>query len=276
MREFVPLSTRTGTSDYLTALLNELVVFTLKQANAALFGGLLLTFMLLTHFVDLPPFHRYDTIFLFAIITQLFLILSGLETRREVMVIFGFHVVATVMELYKTSALIGSWNYPGPAWFALWNVPLFAGFMYSAVGSYIARAWKLLRLRFTNYPKLRWTYLLCIAIYVNFFTHHFVYDVRYILVAATVMIFHRTQVHFTVIFERRMPLLLGFLLISFFVWIAENIATYANVWLYPSQQQLWTLVSPHKMGAWFLLMIVSFVLVSLLYRRSIRSGRFVE
>ena len=254
--------------------IKELVVFGIKQAKASLFGGLLLAFMLLTTVVELPYFHRYDYIFVFAVVIQIVLLALRLETKREMLVIFGFHLVATVMEIYKTSDLIGSWNYPEPAAIAIWNVPLFAGFMYSAVGSYIARAWKLQQLRFENYPPLIHTYILAALIYMNFFTHHFAWDLRYVLVAYAVIIFWRTQVCFTVIEERRMPLLLGFTLVSFFVWIAENVATYANVWLYPSQHAGWTYVSPNKLGAWFLLMIVSFVLVSLLYRRTIRSGRY--
>ncbi|MEP1207412.1 MAG: DUF817 domain-containing protein [Rhizobiaceae bacterium] len=248
----------------------ELIVFGIKQAKASLFGGLLLAFMLLTTAVDLPYFHRYDYIFVFAIVVQILLLAFKLETRREMLVIFGFHLVATIMELYKTSDLIGSWNYPEQASIAIFGVPLFAGFMYSAVGSYIARAWKLQRLRFENYPALIHTYVLALLIYVNFFTHHFIWDIRYLLVVYAAVIFWRTRVCFTVIAERKMPLLLGFSLVSFFVWIAENVATFANVWLYPSQHAGWTHVSPNKLGAWFLLIIVSFVLVSLLYRRSLR------
>ena len=130
--------------------LQELIVFGLKQANAALFGGLLLAFMLLTTIVEMPWLYRYDVIFIYAVVIQIFLVASGLETSREMAVIFGFHLIATLMEIYKTSELIGSWNYPEPAVIAIWNVPLFAGFMYSAVGSYIARAWKILDLRFAN------------------------------------------------------------------------------------------------------------------------------
>ena len=249
----------------------ELAVFTIKQANAALFGGLLLGFMLLTTQVSLPYLHRYDQIFLFACLVQVVLVLLRLETRREMMAIFGFHCVATVMELFKTSELIGSWHYPEEAVIALWGVPLFAGFMYSAVGSYIARAWKLLALRFTHYPRPGYTYLLALLIYVNFFTHHFIVDIRILLVACAAVIFRKTRVHFTAASQFSMPLLAGFVLVSFFVWIAENVATFANVWLYPHQQAGWTVVSPHKLGAWFLLMIISFVLVSLLYRRTLRS-----
>ncbi|GKX32619.1 MAG: hypothetical protein MnENMB40S_02370 [Rhizobiaceae bacterium MnEN-MB40S] len=252
-------------------LVTELIVFACKQAYASLFGGLLLAFMLFTRFVELPLLDRYDYIFLFAILTQIVLIVARLETRREVMVIFGFHVVATVMEIFKTSEAIGSWNYPEHAYFAIFGVPLFAGFMYSAVGSYIARAWKILKLRFTDYPPLVHTYVLAGLVYLNFFTHHFVFDIRYFLVAYAVILFRNTRVWFTVLSERHMPLLLGFLLISFFIWIAENVATFANVWLYPSQELLWTPVSLNKLVAWFLLMIISFVLVSLLYRRTIRT-----
>ena len=138
--------------DWLYDACKELFVFGLKQANAALFGGLLLAFMLLTTIFEFPYLYRYDAIFLYAIAIQIILLVGRLETFREMAVIFGFHLVATVMEIYKTSEMIGSWDYPEPALIAVWNVPLFAGFMHSAVGSYIARAWKVLDLRFANYP----------------------------------------------------------------------------------------------------------------------------
>ena len=252
--------------------LQELIIFGLKQANSALFGGLLLAFMLLTTVVEMPWLYRYDVIFLYAVVIQIFLVASGLETSREMAVIFGFHLIATLMEIYKTSELIGSWNYPEPAVIAIWNVPLFAGFMYSAVGSYIARAWKVLDLRFANYPPLIHTYILAALIYANFFTHHFIVDIRYALLAYAAIIFWNTHVRFTALTSHSMPLLLGFSLVSLFVWIAENVATFAIVWLYPSQQAGWTVVSPNKLGAWFLLMIVSFVLVSLLHRRQLRAA----
>lgn len=48
----------------------------------------------------------------------------------------------------------------------------------------------------------------------------------------------------------------------FFIWLAENIATWSNAWLYPSQLGGWHLVSPAKLASWFLLMIISVVLVT--------------
>ncbi|MGL4323713.1 MAG: DUF817 family protein, partial [Beijerinckiaceae bacterium] len=61
-----------------------------------------------------------------------------------------------------------------------------------------------------------------------------------------------------------MPLLLAAFLTSFFIWVAENIGTYTGTWLYPGQTT-WRPVSLGKMGAWYLLMIISFALVCLVH-----------
>ena len=73
--------------------------------------------------------HRYDFIFLAAIGFQLFMLAARLETLRESMVIVVFHITATIMELFKTSDAIGSWQYPEAYLFGIANVPLFTGFM---------------------------------------------------------------------------------------------------------------------------------------------------
>lgn len=59
-----------------------------------------------------------------------------------------------------------------------------------------------------------------------------------------------------------MPLALAFLLIGFFIWIAENIATYFNAWQYPHQQDGWRTVHLLKINSWFLLVIISFIIVA--------------
>ena len=102
---------------------------------------------------------------------------------------------------------------------------------------------------------------------MNFFSHHFIWDVRYVLFALTAVIFLRCQVYYRVWrWRHQMPLLLGFLLVSFFIWIAENIATFTQIWLYPDQEAGWHMVSLQKLGSWYLLMIVSWVLVTLVHR----------
>jgi uncharacterized membrane protein YoaT (DUF817 family) len=63
-----------------------------------------------------------------------------------------------------------------------------------------------------------------------------------------------------------MPLLASALLVAVFIWIAENLGTFATAWVYPSQARHWTPVGPAKIGAWYLLVTLSFVLVTLVRR----------
>src|SRR5690606_1751339 len=93
---------------------------------------------------------RYDFLTLAALAIQAGMIAFRLETWAEVRVILAFHAVGTAMEVFKTSA--GSWLYPEPSLLRIGEVPLFSGFMYAAVGSYIARVWRIFGLRFTHYP----------------------------------------------------------------------------------------------------------------------------
>lgn len=242
-------------------------VFVVKQAWAAIFGGLLLSAILFTHFVELPWLARADWLFLFAIFTQLLLLATRLEQPHEVLTILVFHLVGLGMEVFKTSHLIGSWSYQGDAFFHVGSVPLYSGFMYAAVGSYIARAWRVLDLEFIRYPKRLYTILFAVAVYVNFFSHHFAPDIRVVLFVASLLIYGRTWVTYRLATTtHKMPLLIGFTLIAFFIWIAENIATLTHTWLYPDQVAVWQPVSVQKIGSWFLLMIISFILIDLLHR----------
>ena len=117
--------------------------------------------------------------------------------------------------------------------------------------------------RFNHYPKHWMTYALAAAIYVNFFAHHWLPDLRIALFAAIALLFWRTRVTFrNWRKDRWMPLLVGWFLVALFIWFAENIATFSHAWIYPSQKFGWTLVSPAKLGAWYLLMYISFALVA--------------
>jgi uncharacterized membrane protein YoaT (DUF817 family) len=251
----------------LSGALVEFLVFGLKQGWACLFGGAMLFLIIATKYV--PPeavgIARYDFLFLAALAVQVAMLAFKLEKPSEATVILIFHVVGTAMEIFKTSA--GSWIYPEESFFRIAGVPLFSGFMYASVGSYLARISRIFDMRYTSYPPLWMTMLLAAAIYVNFFAHHFVLDMRYVLFAATALIYLRTTVHYRVFrFRHRMPLLLGFLLVALFIWFAENIGTWSRAWIYPGQGEAWTPVSIQKVGAWYLLMIISFVLVTLVHR----------
>ena len=255
------------------AALYEFTLFVFKQGWACLFGALMLALLLATHFFY--PTHaaiaRYDFLTLAAVMIQIGMLAFKLESLNEAKVILAFHVIGTIMELFKTSA--GSWLYPEPGVLKIGAVPLFSGFMYAAVGSYIARVWRIFKFRFTHYPP-RWTgQALAVAIYVNFFAHHWLPDIRLLLFTATGLLFWRTRVYFTPFRNARwMPLLLGWLLVALFIWFAENLGTLSHTWLYPGQRDGWTIVSPEKMGSWFLLMIISFMLVATLHGRDDKDG----
>ena len=118
--------------------LYEFVLFGFKQGWACLFGGLMLALLLATHFLypENAALHRYDFLTLSAIAIQAAMLAFRLETWAEAKIILIFHIVGTVMELFKTAA--GSWIYPEASVLHIGAVPLFSGFMYAAVGSYIA------------------------------------------------------------------------------------------------------------------------------------------
>ena len=242
----------------------EFTRFGVKQAWACLFGGLMVALLMATwaFYPKSSPLPRYDFLVLAALAIQTAMIAFKLETRDEAMVILIFHVVGTIMEIFKTA--MGSWIYPEPSFLRLGGVPLFSGFMYAAVGSYIARAWRLFDFHFTNYPPLWTTLLLAAAIYMNFFTHHFTIDIRWLLFAGYALLFGRSWIHYRVHNHwRRMPVLISTLLVAAFIWLAENVGTFTKAWTYPSQKADWSLVPISKLGAWYLLMIISAVLVSL-------------
>ncbi len=250
----------------------DFAMFVLKQGWSCLFGALMLAAILLTHAIWQPgwPIHRYDALFLFAIIVQVLFLTLRLETWAEVRVIALFHLTGTIMEIFKVNA--GSWAYPEPGLFKLMGVPLFSGFMYASVGSYIARVIRNFDMRFTPYPPFWVTVALAVAIYLNFFAHHFLPDIRLALFAATILIYGRTRIWFRLSRWYFMPLPVAAFLTSLFLWIAENIGTVTGTWLYAGQATL-DRVSFAKIGSWYLLLYVSFVTVTLASRRGIGSDQ---
>ena len=247
----------------------ELLLFVLKQGWACLFGGLLLVTIIVTKLVWQPdwPFHRYDALFLFVIATQGLFLRYRLETWEEARVILLFHLTGTAMEWFKVSA--GSWTYPEPGLFVILNVPLFSGFMYAAVGSYMARVIRIFDMGFAPYPPFWTTVLLAAAIYVNFFAHHFLPDIRLGLFAATLILYARTRVWFRIDrTDHWMPLPLAALLSALALWVAENVGTATGTWLYSGQLPGQS-VSFAKLGSWYLLLYVAFVTVTLVSRRAL-------
>ena len=251
----------------------EFVVFVLKQAWAAIFGAALLVLIVATslwypHDIALA---RNDFLVIGAVAIQLAMLLLRLESVREAGVILLFHVVGTGMEIFKTG--VGSWVYQGEGFLHIAGVPLYSGFMYAAIGSYMVRVYRLFDLRFDRYPR-RWiTAILAALIYLNFFTHHYMWDFRPLLFIAVFVVFGFCTMHVRIYRATvQLPLLLSFFGVAFFIWIAENVGTFSNAWHYPNQVNGWELVSIAKLGSWFLLMIISVVLVAWVYRPQAPDG----
>jgi len=257
---------------WLPGWLAEVVMFLLKMGWASLFGGLILIAILVTSAIwqDDWALARYDALLIFAVTVQVLFLLFRLETMREARVILLFHLTGTAMELFKTQA--GSWAYPEPAIMKIGMVPLFSGFMYASVGSFMARAIRVFDMKFTPYPPYWTSLVLAVAIYVNFFAHHYLPDIRLGLFAATAVLFFRTRVTFRIGTNTYwMPMLLAAILSSFFLWLAENVGTYGRVWLYAGQKA-GEMVSLSKMGSWYLLLWVSFATVTLVFREALVTG----
>ena len=134
LRQFIDVEARIGarmSRHPVTAGLYEFLRFGMKQAWACLFGGLMIALLIGTYLVypHDAALARYDFLFLAALALQVMLLGFGLETIEEAKVIAAYHVVGTVMEIFKTS--VGSWVYPEECFFRIAAVPLFSGFMYS-------------------------------------------------------------------------------------------------------------------------------------------------
>ena len=144
--------------------MKEFLIFGIKQARAAIFAGSFFLLLYISNHIPLFGLTRYDFLFLATIAIQAILYFTKLETKDEVKVIFLFHIIGLVLEIFKTSPMIGSWSYPEDGFLKIATVPLYSGFMYAAVGSYISQAWKIFKLELTNYRYYLLSVLLCFLI----------------------------------------------------------------------------------------------------------------
>ncbi|MFE7778194.1 DUF817 domain-containing protein [Streptomyces sp. NPDC057445] len=250
--------------------MSQLVRFAILQMRCCAFAVALLGGIAVSRLLPDSPIARYDLVLVYGLLLTVVARRTGWESGRDTMVIALCHVVGLLFELVKVR--MGSWSYPEDAVTKIAGVPLYGGFMYAAVASYVCRAWHLFELRFTGYRATA-TAVVAGAVYVNFFTHHFLPDLRWPLAAAMVGVTAGVRVGFTVGRRRyRMPLAVSFVLIGFFLWVAENAATYVGAWSYPDQLSGWQPVALTKFGAWALLISVTFVLAERMRSAGSRTG----
>ncbi|GAB3437538.1 DUF817 domain-containing protein [Massilia solisilvae] len=241
----------------------EFLYFGIKEARSCLFVALFFAAVLLVPCGGVAGIPRYDLLLVVAIAIQVWMVRAGLETMDELKAVCLFHVVGFALEAFKVSGGIKSWSYPDFAYTKVLGVPLFAGFMYAAIGSYIVQAWRLFDLRVRHHPPYWMAAVIAILIYANFFTHHYIGDYRWYLAACVLGLYSRTTVIFRPLDrDRQMPLMLAFVLIGFFIWLAENIGTFWGVWRYPNQMGAWSIVHLSKWSSWSLLVIMTFTMVA--------------
>jgi uncharacterized membrane protein YoaT (DUF817 family) len=244
-------------------VLLELSFFTVKQARACLFAGLFFIAVFAMPRSGLLGIPRYDLLLLIALAIQVWMLWAKLETWDEFKAIGLFHGIGFALEAFKVSGAIQSWSYPDFAYSKVLGVPLFSGFMYAAVGSYMIQSWRLLDLRIKHHPPYWMAVTVALLIYANFFTHHYIGDYRWYLAACALGLYARTVVVFRPYGrDLRMPLLLSFVLIGFFIWLAENLSTLFGIWKYPNQLGAWSVVHIGKWSSWSLLVIMTFTLIA--------------
>ncbi|HEY3403737.1 MAG TPA: DUF817 domain-containing protein [Ohtaekwangia sp.] len=238
----------------------ELLAFGIRNILSCVYPAFIFAMLMLSKVILIPGIPRYDLLLILCIGMQAFMYFMKWETGAEVLVITLFHLLGLAMEIYKVSK--GSWYYPEFAYSKVYGVPLYSGFMYASVGSYVCQAWRWLSLRMENWPGIIIAGLISAAIYLNFFTHHYIYDFRWIITLVLIIAFWKTKVTYMANgVTRKMPLVLAFLLIGFFIWIGENMATFLGAWKYASQHEGWKMVSLGKISSWFLLVVLSIVIV---------------
>jgi len=239
--------------------------FAVINAVSCVFALAVFVTLAVTKFIDMPFIARYDLILIVLVLVQIILVWRKWETVDELKTILLFHVIGLILEIFKVN--MGSWSYPEDAITKIAGVPLYSGFMYSSVASYIVAAWKRLKIDTIHWPKNCLTFSILSLLYVNFFTEYFFIDLRWWLMIIFFVIFWRTWFTFQ-IYEKRfkIPTVVAFMLISFFIWLAENISTFFNAWQYPDQVEKWTIVGFGKISSWFIMVAIQVVLVANLKR----------
>ncbi|MEZ6040412.1 MAG: DUF817 domain-containing protein [Planctomycetaceae bacterium] len=247
----------------LRRFLVEFWFFGIKEARACLFVVLFFAAVFGVPREGVLGIARYDLLFLIALSIQFWMLRAKLETWDEVKAITLFHLIGLGLEVFKTSSPIRSWSYPDAGYFKFMGVPLFSGFMYAGVGSYLIQAWRLFDIRIRHHPPYWMATAVAALIYLNFFTHHFIPDYRWQIAFFAMGLYARATCIFRPLDrDRKMPLLLSFVLIGFFVWLAENISTFFSIWLYPNQLGGWAAVHVGKWTSWSLLVIMTFTIVA--------------
>ena len=246
----------------LNHLWNPIVPFILlvaKFSYASLFGAMLLLGLIVKRWVWSTDWAiaRYDALLIYALALQAVMLLLRMETWAEMRVIFLFHLTGTAMEMFKVNMGSCPIRRLGFSNSAMCHCFLD---LCASVGSFITRAIHVCDMRFAPFAPKWMLFALAGLIYINFFTHHFIPDLRYALIVASLVLFWRTRIWFPFIRHVYWPMPLSAGLSSFFLWIAENIGTFTHTWIYNGAGHN-MIVDLQKMGSWYMLLYLSFATV---------------
>ena len=245
-------------------VLCDLFEFTRLQFLSAIFG--ISVFVILAATGAWSPIPRYDLVLLLCLAVQWLMVRYKLESIGELKTICIFHALGLALEVWKVHH--GSWAYPDEGLIRIGGVPLYSGFMYASVASYICQAWKRFDLQMHPLPPPWLAVGLAMAAYLNFFANAYTADLRWWVIGAVMLSYARTRCSFTLNGRGYwLPLNAAFVLIALFIYIGENLGTLLGGWQYPNQEAAWSIVHQSKISSWFLLIIVSYIIVAWLKSR---------
>jgi len=260
-----------------TSLRPPTVVTTMigSLAYCATFPLFVLGSLAVTSVISLGFIPRYDAVLLLCLSFQIGMLVIRMETPREFGTIFLFHAMGTALEMFKVNH--GGWYYPEPSWFKVMGVPLYSGFMYASVGSFILACWKRFDVRVEGFPPLAAVIPLVVATYANFFANYWLWDMKPVLLFIAIAFFWGTRIRGEIGAKKitmRLPFV--FLALGPVVWCAENVGTWLGSWEYPRQAGGWVAVPPDKLLSWTVLVMVSFLVVALVRRDTIDGVRAIR
>ncbi|MFP6596582.1 MAG: DUF817 family protein, partial [Candidatus Hydrogenedentota bacterium] len=158
--------------------------------RCAAFPAFLLGILAITTVVHFDFIARYDLIALLCVTYQIAMLLTRIETPREFATIFIFHAMGVGLEIFKVNH--GGWSYPEPAWAKIAGVPLYSGFMYASIGSFLLAGWKEFRAVPTGFPSARTMTLFAVTAYGNYFANFWIPDLKPVLLVFAIVLFWKS------------------------------------------------------------------------------------
>ena len=210
---------------------------------------------------------RTDALFVFGVLGLVAMFALGWNALGDALPIGAVFLAGVVLEWQRTGA--GAWAYEAGGVLQFGQKPLFVGFMYAAVGSYIIRSLRLKALMVTGMPAI-WIGLGAGAVIYGSYFLSLPSWVRPLLLTFVVIVFSGARVRSPSGSWLYVPVALA--MAAVLLWVAENVGTFTGTWSYPGQGA-YEFVSLSKIGAWFLLLNVCFLLVIYLGPGDLRRHR---